>query len=172
MGRVFNMFLLMNALVSNHRGCLIDASTPGCYAFPMEKFEVLDISGDVGLRAFGGSKREAFMNAALGMYSLITNLDAVEEKKTIDVSVESNLSDGLVVSWLNELIFHFDTYGFIGKNIVISRFSDNKMAATIKGEEFDPGRHDGKLLIKAATYHRLKIEKKGRIWEIEVIFDI
>jgi len=138
----------------------------------MEKFEVLDISGDVGLKAFGESKDEAFINAAVGMYSLITNLDAVEEKKSIDVSVESNSPDGLLVSWLNELIFQFDAYGLIGKKVEISHFSENEIRATIKGEEFDPGRHEGKLLIKAATYHRLKIEKKGNLWEIEIIFDI
>ena len=138
----------------------------------MEKFEVLDISGDIGLKAFGKNKDEAFINAAVGMYSLITNLDTVEEKKSIDVSVESNTSDGLLVSWLNELIFHFDAYGFIGKRVEISHFSENKMAATIKGEEFDPGCHEGKLLIKAATYHRLKLEKRREGWEIEVIFDI
>jgi SHS2 domain-containing protein len=138
----------------------------------MEKFEVLDISGDVGLKAFGESKDGAFINAAVGMYSLITNLDAVEEKKSIDVSVESNSPDGLLVSWLNELIFHFDAYGFIGKRVEISHFSENEIRATIKGEEFDPGRHEGKLLIKAATYHRLKLEKKGDGWEIEVVFDI
>jgi SHS2 domain-containing protein len=138
----------------------------------MEKFEVLDISGDVGLKAFGESKDGAFINAAVGMYSLITNLDAVEEKKSIDVSVESHSPDGLLVSWLNELIFHFDAYGFIGKRVEISHFSENEIRATIKGEEFDPGRHEGKLLIKAATYHRLKLEKKRDGWEIEVIFDI
>ncbi len=138
----------------------------------MKKFEVLDISGDVGLRAYGTGAEEAFINTALGMYSLITNLDSIEEKKSINVSVESNSLDGLLVSWLNELIFHFDTYGFIGKRVEIKHLSDNKIASTVSGEEFDPGRHEGKLLIKAATYHRLKIEKKNGLWEVDVIFDI
>jgi SHS2 domain-containing protein len=138
----------------------------------MEKFEVLDVPGDIGLRAFGGSKSGAFLNAALGMYSLITNPDAVEERKTETVSVENDSSDGLLVSWLNELIFRADTYGFIGKRIDISHFSDSSIVATIKGEEFDQRRHEGRLLIKAATYHGLKIEKREDLWVIEVIFDI
>ncbi len=79
--------------------------------FLMEKFKVLDISGDVGLTAFGKSKNEVFVNAATGMYSLITDLDAVAEKETITVAIESHSLDGLLVSWLNELIFHFDAYG-------------------------------------------------------------
>ncbi len=149
--------------------------------FLMEKFKVLDISGDVGLTAFGKSKNEVFVNAATGMYSLITDLDAVAEKETITVAIESHSLDGLLVSWLNELIFHFDAYGFIGKKILIDELHGNdqpdslqacKLKAVISGEKFDPERHDGKLLIKAATYHMLKIEKTGDTWEISVIFDI
>jgi SHS2 domain-containing protein len=150
----------------------------------MEKFEILDIAGDVGLRAFGESKQEVFVHTALGMYSLITNTDVLKDQKSITVSVESHALDGLLVSWLNELIFHFDAYGFIGKRIVVAEFTPSpqgggkgggeafRLKATIYGEEFDPGRHEGKLLIKAATYHRLKIEKKDHVWETEIIFDI
>ena len=161
----------------------------------MERFRVLDISGDVGLSAFGKSIDEAFINAATGMYSLITNTDAIKEEKTIDVSVESCSLDGLLVSWLNELIFHFDAYGFIGKKFIILEFTPAltsvrvdpdppprwgamclgeayQLKATVSGEEFDPERHEGKLLIKAATYHKLRIEKVDDVWEIDVIFDI
>ena len=138
----------------------------------MERFTVLDISGDVGLTAFGGSLQEGFVNAAIGMYSLITGLDAVALTKTIEVSVENQSPDGLLVSWLNELIFHFDTYGFIGKKIDIKEFSEKRISARIAGEEFDPERHEGKLLIKAATYHQLRMEKKDEQWEIRVVFDI
>ena len=138
----------------------------------MDRFTVLDISGDIGLTAFGGSLQEAFLNAAIGMYDLMTGLDAVATTKTIDVLVENQSSDGLLVSWLNELIFHFDTYGFIGKKIDIKEFSEKRISASIAGEEFDPERHEGKLLIKAATYHQLRIEKKDERWEISVIFDI
>src|SRR4030067_2788540 len=86
----------------------------------MKTFEVIDISCDVGLRAYGESLRDAFMNAAIGMYSLITDQDEIKEEKVIEVSVVSDWMEGLLVSWLNELIFHLDAYGFIGKRIVIS----------------------------------------------------
>jgi len=154
----------------------------------MDKFKVLDISGDVGIRAFGESINEAFINASIGMYSLITNPDAIKEKKTIDVTVESHSLDGLLVSWLNELIFHFDAYGFIGKKITITEITPSptfplqergregeeafKLSASVTGEEFDPECHEKKLLIKAATYHKLRIEEIEGMWELDVIFDI
>ncbi|MBE0425100.1 MAG: archease [Nitrospirae bacterium] len=154
----------------------------------MERFQLLDISGDAGIRAFGKSIEEAFINASLGMYSLITNLDEIEKKNTINVMTESDSLEGLLVSWLNELIFHFDAYGFIGKKIIINEFTPSftlpprgggrgggeayKVKASVSGEDFDPERHESKLLIKAATYHMLRIEKIDDKWEINVIFDI
>ena len=138
----------------------------------MDAFQVLDISGDVGLKAFGKSKEEAFLNAAYGMYSLITEPAKIREKKTVLITIEKDSLDGLLVAWLNELIFHFDTYGFIGKKITMELFSDGKISARIAGEEFDPGRHAGKLLIKAASYHKLSIREMNGSWEIDVIFDI
>ena len=154
----------------------------------MKHFEVIDISGDVGLKAYGKNPEAAFINAANGMYSLITDPGMIREQKAIDISVEGSSIEGLLVSWLNELIFHFDAYGFIGKGIVITEFTPSftlhpigggigggevcKLRALVSGEDFDPKRHESKLLIKAATYHRLKVEKKNSEWEIEVIFDI
>lgn len=138
----------------------------------MKDFEILDISSDVGIRAFGKDVQEAFINVAIGMYSLITPLDKIEKKETTDITIEDNSLESLLVSWLNELIFHFDTYGFIGKEIKPFHLRGGGIKATIWGEKFDPERHEGKLLIKAATYHKLMIEKVNGIYEIHVIFDI
>ncbi|MCG2722805.1 MAG: archease [Thermodesulfovibrionales bacterium] len=145
----------------------------------MKPFEILDISGDIGLRSFGKTVQEAFVNAAIGMYSLITDTGKIEEKKSIDVSLENDSLDSLLVAWLNELVFHFDAYGFIGQKISITEsdlepatLKSYRLNAVLSGEEFDPDRHESRLLIKAATYHRLRIAKVNEIWKIEVIFDI
>jgi len=142
----------------------------------MKIFEVIDISGDVGIRAFGKSIEDVFKNSALGMYSLITDLEGVKAEKDISISAESNSLEGLLVSLLNELIFQFDAYNFIGKRIDIQSLTPNpqspSLKAIISGEEFDTERHERKLLIKAATYHRLKIEKAGDVWQADIIFDI
>ncbi|MEK7308404.1 MAG: archease, partial [Nitrospirota bacterium] len=116
---------------------------------------------------------ELFENAASGMYSLITDTNLIKEKQPVSIAVQSSSLESLFVSWLNELIFHFDTYGFIGKTMKIDRLSISKyrLNASVSGESFDKKRHKSKLLIKAATYHELKIKKTGSIWEASVIFD-
>lgn len=138
----------------------------------MDAFEVIDISGDVGIRAFGKDLKEVFVHAARGMYSFITDIKSVETKKALDIHIEDDSREDLLVSWLNELIFHFDTYGFIGKDISITEFTEETLTARLYGEEFDPERHERNLLIKAATYHQLSIVQKNGLWKAEVIFDI
>ncbi|MDQ7786669.1 MAG: archease [Thermodesulfovibrionales bacterium] len=148
----------------------------------MKPFKILDISGDIGLRSFGKTVQEAFVNAAIGMYSLITDTGKIEEKKSIAISLENDSLDNLLVAWLNELVFHFDAYGFIGKKILITESNllsvqstnstSYQIEAVLSGEDFDPERHESRLLIKAATYHRLRIRKSNDVWKIDIIFDI
>ena len=140
-------------------------------------YETLDISGDAGIRASGGSLREAFEAAATGMYSLITDPDGVQEYRTIEVAARGESLEGLLVSFLNELVFHFDAYGFIGKRVEIKQMEmentgRGSLKANVHGEQFDPVRHSRGLLIKAATYHGLAVEKKDGLWSLDVIFDI
>ena len=160
----------------------------------MKSYEVIDISGDAGIRAYGSTLQELFRHAAEGMYSLITDPAGLREQRDILVEAGGNSLEGLLVSWLNELIFHFDTYGFIGKNIrhvgitpdpslspsggsgQTARSKTETPAYMLKGvvsgEDFDPERHEKRLLIKAATYHLLNVEQKDGQWVADVIFDI
>lgn len=138
----------------------------------MKRFELIDISGDAGIRAFGKSLEDLFLNAAAGMYSLIADPESVSPQKSIEIESRGNSLEGLLVSWLNELVFHFDTYGFIGREFRVHELHDALIKTTVTGEDFDPEKHGRGLLIKAATYHKLKVERKEDHWEAVVIFDI
>lgn len=135
-------------------------------------YEHLDIFGDAGVRATGESLKEVFENAVLGMYSLVTDLNGVREERAITVEAESDSREGLLVNLLNELIFRLDTEGFVGGGVKMLEVGDERVKAEITGEEFDPERHETGLLLKAATYHGLKVEEKDGRWLAEVIFDI
>jgi SHS2 domain-containing protein len=40
------------------------------------------------------------------------------------------------------------------------------------GEPRHPARHRARLIVKAATYRQLKIERRGGLWVAEVYLDI
>ena len=138
----------------------------------MEKeFEIINHTADVGITAYGKDMKEAFANAAKGMFSLITELDDVEELEHRDIELTSPDQESLLVAWLNELIYIFDVENILLKRFVVTKLSSTHMKARGYGEKVDASRHKLKLGIKAATYHMLKIEKDNGV-KAQVIFDI
>jgi SHS2 domain-containing protein len=139
-------------------------------------FEQIDVAGDAGIKATGGNLKELFENAILGMYSLIVPAGKVMEKKAVRVEKSNSTPEALLVGVLNELIFHFDAYGFVGCRADISETGKKNdgfyFRGAVYGEDFDPSRHESGLLLKAATYHDLKVTSTDGLWEAEVIFDI
>ncbi|MFA5368317.1 MAG: archease, partial [Dehalococcoidia bacterium] len=43
-------------------------------------FEIIDHTADVAIAAYGADMKKAFANAALGMFSIIADIDMVNEK--------------------------------------------------------------------------------------------
>jgi SHS2 domain-containing protein len=136
----------------------------------MRKHEILNDSGDVGLKARGSNLEELFENAASGMSELITDISGIAETERKEVVLRSETIEDLLVSWLNEIIFLFDAYQFVGKKFSVS-MGKNRLTAMISGGFFDPYLHEKRLLIKAATYHNLTV-RKNSFWEATVLFDI
>lgn len=134
-------------------------------------YEVMDVSADIGLRAKGDSLQDCFKNAGLGLYSLITDPQQLHITESRQIKIEADSVEDLLVSYLNELIFLFDTEGFIGKDIEIE-IKNHSLNAKVYGEIFQPQKHEQKLLIKAATYHNLVLKKQNNLWIAEIIFDI
>lgn len=136
----------------------------------MNRFEQVDISGDVGLRVWGKSLNELFENAGIGTSELITDTLRIKEEIKRQIHLESDTIESLLIQWLNELIYLFDVDGFIGKRFNVE-IKDNVLQAEVRGDNFDPDINERRLLLKAATYHGLSL-KKNDYWEAVVIFDI
>jgi len=137
----------------------------------MKQIEQIDISGDVGLKVRGDSIEQLFEIAAIGMFNLMTGIPEIKETEHKEIVLKTDNYEDTLVQWLNELVFLFDTYGFIGKEFCVS-FKGSRLKADVSGTIFDPERCERKLLIKAATYHNLSLRKVNSCWEATVIFDI
>lgn len=136
----------------------------------MNRFRLIEHTADIGLVAYGGSLAEAFANAAYGMFSIIADLDSVQETESRRVDINEDDEEVLLVEWLNGLLYHFDVESLLFKRFEIDILEPDRLAATCHGEQYDPARHQLKLGIKSATYHMLRIDKEKN--EIQVIFDV
>ena len=141
-------------------------------AKPVTKsFEIIDHTADVGIVAYGADLKQAFVNAAKGMTSLVIDLRDVRASTRRKVEVTAAGIENLLVDWLNELIYLFDTENFLGKKFQIEELDDQHLIATISGEEVDHKRHRIRRGVKATTYHMLEI-KRNSSYRIRVLFDI
>ena len=134
-------------------------------------FELIEHTADVGIMAYGADVREAFINAARGMFSLMVELESIREIEYRDIEVSAPDEESLLAAWLNELICLFDAENMLFSRFEITEFGDTHLRAKAYGEPVDGSRHKLKVGIKAATYHMLEVDRSdgGRV---QVLFDI
>lgn len=134
-------------------------------------FEFIDHTADVGIVAYGADAKEAFANAAKALFSLITELDKVQETLHRDSEVTATDEESLLVEWLNELIYLFDVESIIFKRFDITELTNTQLRARSYGEKVDLARHKLKTGVKAATYHLLKVDRNDGC-KVQVILDV
>ncbi|MFA5410352.1 MAG: archease [Candidatus Omnitrophota bacterium] len=141
----------------------------------MESYELIEHTADIGIRVKGASLEDIFRNAAAAMFDII----AGEKPKTpqqrpqprnIAVGQKADNLEDLFLNWLNELLSLSATKELIFSDFLIDKLDENNLKATAIGAGIE--NYKVNTEIKAATYHRLKIEKVPGGWQAEVIFDV
>lgn len=138
----------------------------------MVEYEILEHTADIGLRAWGPSPGELFRNAARAMMAIATDpatLSGFEERQLETRGVDY---PDLMVNWLSELLYLFDTDQFAARDFRVDDINAGRLRATLIGEPRDPERQAWELIIKAVTYHQLKVERQNGCWQTEVFLDI
>ena len=135
-------------------------------------FEIIDHTADIAIAAYGIDMKKAFANAALGMFSIMTDIKKVNETVTRDIKVTAEDMKALLVSWLNELLFICEVEKILFRRFDISELNETKIVARCYGEKIDAKRHKIKTEIKAATYHMTQIEENRDGVRVQVLFDI
>ena len=135
-------------------------------------FKILEHTADVGIIAYGSDTREVFANAAVGLFSLMAELGNIREDIQQELVLSADDEEGLLVEWLNELIYIFDVEHIIFSRFEIDELTGNQIKARCFGQRIISGQHELKREVKAATYHMLKISKSNAGYKAQVIFDI
>jgi Uncharacterized conserved protein len=145
----------------------------------MEKkigFELLPHTADITVRSVGRSLEEAFAYAVIGLFGVMTNVESIEPREKREVTAEGFDLENLLYNFLEKILFLFDTEQFLVSrvdNIAIEPQPDGYMVkATVSGERFDPERHESRVLVKAITYHGMRIYQEGGLYVVEYTPDI
>ncbi len=140
------------------------------------KFEFLEHTADVYIRAHGKTMEEAYENAALAMFEVITDTEKVSQSEEDYLEVEAEDQYALLYSWLEALLVNCETKDMLYSKFQITKFEENsegfKIKAKIWGEKFSPEKHPQKVAVKAVTYHLMVIIREVERVVLEFILDI
>jgi SHS2 domain-containing protein len=135
-------------------------------------YEVFDHTADVGIHAYGRTLPELFIHAAQGMESLMVAPEQVQESVSREIAVEGHDIVSLLIAWLNELIFLFDTEYLLFRTFEIDAFTETSLKGRASGEPYDAQRHELSSAIKAVTWHEAAVEPGDDGYKARIIFDI
>lgn len=140
------------------------------------KFEFLEHVADAYVAARGQSLEEAFENAALAMFDVMTDTQKVESTVKDEVIIEEYDQKALLYSWLEQLLLKFEIEGKLYSKFEVSELLQTnkgwRLHATIFGERFDPAKHVSKAEVKAVTYHQMEINREDDGYLLRFILDL
>jgi SHS2 domain-containing protein len=140
-----------------------------------KRFEFLEHTGDIYVVAYGSSLEEAFENAALATFEVMTDINKVKTQVEDSVEVEGFDEYSLLYNWLETLLVKFEITTNLYSHFKISPIEKTseglKLKAKIWGEPFNPQKHPQKVGIKAITYHQMEIVKNKTV-TVKFILDI
>ncbi len=139
----------------------------------MQKYKFLEHTADTKFQAYGNNMGEAFSNAALAMFSVITDTKKIKKKIKKEIKVKGTDLKSLLYNFLEELLFLLDTNSFLLNKI--EKISIKKMEgkyslnATVAGDKADNYETSGD--IKAVTYNEMEIKENDKVM-VQVVLDL
>jgi len=140
------------------------------------KFEFLEHTADAYIAAHGATMEEAFGNAALAMFEVMTDTEKVSPSHRDVVEVEEEDEYALLYSWLEALLVKFEVNNMLYSKFEVTNLKETKdgfkLKASVWGEKFSPEKHPQKVGVKAVTYHQMEIIKERDKVTLMFILDI
>jgi SHS2 domain-containing protein len=136
----------------------------------MENYILLEHPGDLKIRAFGDTVEEMFVNAAMGMQSVLFEVTPKDDDKYLPVEkiiVQSSSLETLLVDWLSKLLFIVLTRYGRATDIQLRISGAYQLNADVR---LVP--QAAKDDIKAITHHDLNIKHANDKWLCEYTLDV
>jgi len=127
----------------------------------------------MGIMAWGGDAAELFANAAAGLSHVICpgRPPGVPMKRKIHC--EGIDLEGLLVAWLSEILFLFDSRGFHGHSFSVLRIGGGLAEGEVTGVEIaGDAMLPAGTQVKGITYHNLEIRRVRDKLRARVVFDV
>lgn len=135
-------------------------------------FRLFEHTADLGVRVEAGSFAELLADAASGLSTVIAgDLDQVRPEVVESFAVPGSDPTWLLFDFLGELHAAFELRRMLFRDFVVAVTADG-VAATARGERYDPARHSLAHEVKAITQHELSVQRSAAGYSATFIVDI
>ncbi|MEM2972122.1 MAG: archease [Candidatus Bathyarchaeia archaeon] len=139
-------------------------------------YEFLEHMADAYIASYGRSLAEAFENAAVAMFDVMTEVEKVNPIVREEVEVSAGDEYALLYGWLENLLVKFEIEGMLYSKFRVLSLEQTaggfRLKAEAWGEKFNPERHTQKVGVKAVTYHCMEIVKEPEKVTVKFILDL
>jgi SHS2 domain-containing protein len=140
------------------------------------QYEFLEHTADAYVAAYGANLTEAYENAAIAMFDVMTEVEKIKSLTEDHVEASGDDEQELLYNWLEALLVKSEINGMLYSKFKVSELAHDssgfRLKAKIWGEKFDAEKHLQKVGIKAVTYHRMEIVKTPEKVTLKFILDI
>lgn len=137
----------------------------------MKSYEYFEATADIGLKAYGKDMNEAFENAGLAIFNIISDTSGIDALREIEFEVTSEDEVSLLYGYLEELLFYHEIEFMLFSEFHVKIDENMHLKAKIIGEEINWDKHERKSEIKAITFHKMDVRKTDHV-EVQAIVDL
>ena len=140
----------------------------------MKRFEYIDHTADIAIKAYGFDLAEAFAAAAEGLMAVITGEAELSGGEPDSFEYESIDQPGLLVGMLSELIVRHEVEGVVMSEFDVELLDGAKLRCSYRKQPFDKSQHGEGIHVKGVAYHMLEMHEggAGEPSHVQVLFDI
>jgi SHS2 domain-containing protein len=139
---------------------------------PEPRFEILEHTADLGIRVTAPTLEELFAAAAEALVSVTLDPAHIEPKHEYPIQATGEDLEALLVNWLNEIVYLLDGARVAPATINVDELANTRVRGRAFGEPRDIKRHPHRIMVKAATYHQLRLERTAGQWEADIFLDV
>lgn len=144
------------------------------------RFDFLEHTSDIYVRAYGKDVLELFENSGLALFDSMTNIDHLRPAVEKRLEVEGFDMENLLYKWLESLLLLYYNEKLMCGSISVEELSieringdlSYKLKARALCEEFNPLRHEARVEVKSPTYNLMRILKQEDKWVAYFVLDI
>ena len=129
-------------------------------------------TADIGLEVWGETLPLFLKAAAEGFIDLMVDPGTVRRSEARTLQVQEDDAEDLLVQWLEEILYLFEAERLTPSAIEVEDAGKWYVRGTLLGETLDEESHDIRNVVKAVTYHDLKVEKTDGLYRARLIFDV